>query len=335
MPLTLEQLKAQLGQDITSPNNLVHVYNSSQMRRTSIEKTKSQFKYYVEMNPYSLEYFLPVHSIFLFGETNRHLLGSQDYFLVRDGLYPLLDFFHHNPTPDSISAVFLVHQRLSSFVPLAWRKQIAYYNYEIHHSKIGESDKILLSGLLNNNFVSLDHFEKMIEDLLKKNPHPKNLISLLTHRTDLFVGDNSIGLSHIFIYLKTLMKKLGTEIDFVPPEQAENLPLHEFGFIDFNENLLTIADDYMVHLLLSKGARPLFENKIERFSDDLLIPCSQNHSLRLSFHTPSWTHETDERIAKFKKILGLNLSSAPTEKYLGLSPDFFLFCRDMAKEVVP
>lgn len=332
MALTLEQLKIQIEQDVASSASLVNVYNGSRMRR-DIEKTKDQNKFLIEMSPYSMEYFLPLHSIFLFGENNKNLLGSQDYFLVRDGLYTLLDFFHHNPTPEGIGSIFLVHQRLSSFVPTAWRKQVAYYNYEVQRSQI--KNKIILSGLFNNNFVSLDDFEKKLNTLKTNHPHINDYMSLLTHRSDIFIGENSTGLSHIFLYCKVLMKNLGTQIDFLTAEQAESLPLYEYSFADFNENLLTIADDYIIHLLLSKGVTPLFSTALEKFSNDVIIPCSSHHNLRVSFDAPSWTKESDERILKFKKILGINSNQIPSEKYLGLSPDFFLFCRDLAKELVP
>lgn len=332
MALTLEQLKIQIKHDATSSTSLINICNSSSMRR-GIQKSKSQNTFLMEMSPYSIEYFLPVNSIFLFEENNKHLLSSQDYFLIRDGLYTLLNFFHYHPTPENISSIFLIHQRLSSFVPLAWKKQVAYYNYDLPNAQANKN--IILSGLFNNNFVSLDAFEKKLDQVKKTSPNSQDFLSLLTHRSDLFIGENDLGLSHIFFFCKLLMKKLGTQIDFLTVNQIESLQLNEYSFVDFNENLLTIADDYMIHLFLSKGVPPLFSPIIEKFNDDVVIPCSPHHSLRISFAPPSWTKESEDKIFKFKKILGINSNPISSEKYLGLSPDFFLFCRDLAKELVP
>jgi len=332
MPLTLEQLKIQITGDLACSDNLVSVYNNEIMRRNLGQKTKAQEKFRLEMGPYSSDYFLPIHSLFLFGEKNKHLLGSQDYFLIRDGLYTLLDFFHHHPTPKDISSIFIIHQRLASFVPLTWKKQVAFYNYEIPQAKI--KDKIILSGLLNNNFVSLKAFEKKLDKIIEKYPHNKDFMALLTHRTDLFLGESQTGLSPIFDYCKILHQKLGTNIDFVSPEQVENFSIHEYSYVDFNENLLTIADDYMIHLLLSKGATPLFSHPIQIFDDDIVIPCSPCHCLRLSFQEPSWAISTDEKISKFKKIIGMDNLVNENSKFIGPSPDFFLFCRDLSHEIL-
>ena len=201
--------------------------------------------------------------------------------IARDGLVPLLWFFHHYPKPGALNFRFLVHSSLAGYIPESWRERVGTYQVESLLPETGAPPaEIVFCGLTSNSHCTLESLERRLAQL-KGGFSQQNWQQIAKTVFVLLRLDSRPSLTDSFesAFLLGLGRLLGgpaTAVDWYGLETREN-----FGdslFVDLNDGLLC-ADSYVRHLILSRGGHEF--SHAPRDGRGELIELSQMHGLRI------------------------------------------------------
>ena len=120
-------------------------------------------KYLELLQPHSSRYFSRLRPMFSFEVKTLESLNLFSHVLFKDGVFPLLKFFHRFPTPGRLRTKVLVSINLCALVPDEWQEHVYYYELSFLKRK-NEGKKALL--VLNAMSFFVD--EKSLENDLSR-----------------------------------------------------------------------------------------------------------------------------------------------------------------------
>ncbi len=221
---------------------------------------------------------------------NLHDLHSAEqinYFqqvLVRDGLFPILDFFNRHPDPKFFKPIFIFHKNFADYIPIKWQRNVLFYDFAfLPESKLMQHffahDSLLIKGIYNYNVFDLEK----LEYLLSTSMNFKNIFLSLNLLDNPFLNKKWEGNSLLYDFSKTidnLKRKFPNfeKIELITYEQLFKIKnLNEFKFVDLNKKFHYYSDEYLNFYLIKNGAIP---HEVE------LIPKPQSTSGHLVRITP-------------------------------------------------
>ncbi|MCE3009999.1 MAG: hypothetical protein LW875_05255 [Proteobacteria bacterium] len=216
-----------------------------------------EVKAYLEfLWPMAESYYSPITGVFLLQVVKLELLNKKQYWMVRDGLLPLLWFFRLHPKPTGLNSKLLVEESLLPFVPEAWNNQVGSYKL-VSTAKGNGKRKLLLVGYLSEFFMPLDEvgswFTKALsndsQDELKK----MSKSVFLPYRQWHFQSESD----HFYhlIFTKKMIEALGSDFEPLTHKKLQQMEsTNGYEVLLANSNLL-LSDNALVHNLLSKGAK--------------------------------------------------------------------------------
>lgn len=242
-------------------------------------------KFYHYFYPHSEVYQSPLIPLFLYELEDLEMLNYFPVVLARDGAISLMKFFFENPNPSKVKTPILIHQSLKNLVPLAWKENIAFYNYDAKKiAKVDQSiDKIFLTLFSEPKHCSLEYAEKklrQLEEKIQKGCCPE-IKCYFNYKIP--VGEESHDQHHTkhLFEMTTLIKEIFPEnkVSYVTNDDVKSLSMNNSLLIDLNEFKFFFADCFVRHLILGQGAVELAE-EVERIGYH--IPYSFNHGLLIS-----------------------------------------------------
>ncbi len=276
--------------------------------------TDTERAYLHYLAPYSSKYFSVLNPFLIYGGANTSLLLKKDKWFLRDGLIPLSFFFKDAPEELlDTKREFYVHKDFWFLVPMKWRKQVRFYDFEskVTFCQKNKPKQIVICGIANETLADPKEFVEQVEILsttFSKNELEKmNVIAYFPNkRTDLWgrwKDENN------FKYAKTLFEKIKLDIDFPEWDAISTTSSYE-GTLYYEINSGSILkDSFVTQLLLSKGAGLLKQPKIESFFElSSTVSLSMYHQVNLyncnydaapSIGNPM----EDELLPYFKKII--------------------------------
>ena len=115
----LERQKRDLRESLSRLQNL---------REYSFEGAKYLFP--SKTYPHAEDIFHILNPLYIYEIPQFEKFACHDYILVRDGFFPLADFFHRFSRPGGIETTLLVHERLRFIIPETWANNVLTYNIQ-------------------------------------------------------------------------------------------------------------------------------------------------------------------------------------------------------------
>lgn len=285
--------------------------------------------------PMSIQYQSSLNPIFLCESPSFAQLNQCPAWLIRDGLVPLLWFFHLNPKPIGFKTRFFIHQSLEAFVPAPWRSKVGTYQIRSNHKpQSHKPSNILFVGNLFPDSTSPDTTLHILDTFIQKfgKNHLKfsNKFAYFSSKTNRFRQDTE----HFFapdFYLK-IYKKIGTDIEILNWAQFESQVYARNALIvNINDDFLC-ADSFLIHHALAGGAH-LFQadppmRNARSDSHSSILPLSENHHFLIHERIPARSNVTrrvtkrqSDQLMKMLKRIDLTMRSSTNHHFPW--PDWF------------
>jgi hypothetical protein len=275
------------------PTRLSEWFNSHPSRARSasdFEPSGKLAKEYLDfLWPIGMTYASPLNPLFLVECSDPRQLSRRRTWASRDGLVPLLWFFHQNPEPRGFSGELLIPSDFSACVPHSWRKQVALVDWT-SSERPAARPKFLLTGLAMNTYCSIEQLEEILGALQRDFGDLRRCETraLLLSRFD------GWGQEHDHDYHPRYFMKLHTAFgEFQPmkwPEFDSNSDLRGWTVIDLNGRSL-VSDSFLTQNALGRGASLWTPRTLDAMptSASEYIPLSPYHGARVHSRYPSQT----------------------------------------------
>lgn len=207
--------------------------------------------------PAGESYFSPVQCAFFIQFISLSLFNQQPFWIMRDGLIPLLWFFKTHPRPTGIKSRIYVHESLTNYVPKEWQEITGSYHLK-STSRFGKStsaSSLLLTSVGSEIYCG----QKALADNLKLWAEQRPEIKLTDIPKLAFLPYRHFGGPTEQTFHPNLMiqlcKAMGTDIRATNWNQMQSTDSWEnFYILDLNDGMIC-SDSYFVHFVLARGAQ--------------------------------------------------------------------------------
>ncbi|MCK5883677.1 MAG: hypothetical protein KAG61_08315 [Bacteriovoracaceae bacterium] len=244
----------------------------------------------------------PLNPVFLSQIYDLDLIEFVKYFMVRDGLYGVTDFFHRFPSPNNIKSILIIPEDFVDFVPEEWCKNVAYYSFKVDQRGCDEvsNDVLFIKGIGTSTSCNLLAIEDLASTICRKGI--KKIIAYLPVRKDYFRRDEVFDEQTTHQVLSILIRKTKCDIQFLPWRDLLQCKVRGY-FYDINGSGAIIFDDFLAHRLIAAGNVPLYCSKGESDKDDLFIRLSEYHGVRVISNEPQRNSTVASEAEKMKGYL--------------------------------
>lgn|GEM_PF-721627 len=228
------------------------------------------------LSPDSEAYKAVINPVFSFDFEigSKEFISELKVFSLRDGVMPLMRFFAINANPYEHVPLLIVDSSLSSLVPPEWREKVILRETFVE-VKSEASNKILLLLSADPHSLPLDILDLELEKLAAV-IKPADEIHLLFSSMRLRGEGEAIN-DHAWGYKclqKILLRFRQNVLHVVSYPDYLKTDYKNFRFFFINPLKFYFTDSFLFHDLCSKGAMPLFHQKVG----------DQKPQLKLSFH---------------------------------------------------
>lgn len=225
------------------------------------------------MWPMANEYVSPLNAIFLVQIIQLSAFNQRRYWLIRDGLVPLVFFFKVHPKPEGVRTRLFIEESVAFVVPEAWRPLVGTYRVTSSFQP-ADLSKTLFCGLAAPHHQEDEELREQLNSLDGENLRKRENSVYLPTRPYFLNFDETFPLR----YLSILTSAVGSRLQPLAWSQV-NFRTHFSGYelIELNGKRL-VADSYIAHLVLARGA---FIRSRPRSESERWIPLSPFHGLAL------------------------------------------------------
>ncbi len=222
--------------------------------------------------------------------TKLDQLKALPYIFVRDGFESLVRFFEIYPGPKQISTTLIIPEIFSPIVPIEWEEQILYYRFHLKslscQKKIA-STYAIVKGMTYKPFFSFDFFKRQM-NIIKENIHIQLVYFYLDFKyinshgpeRELYEQENVFNGLDVLTYI---CKEFGDKAKFLSWPQVEGLDNFRSGtFVDLNEQMFLLSDDYSSNFLVSNGCSPFLKTERAVGSNEFFYRISPEHGVVIS-----------------------------------------------------
>ena len=297
----------------------------------SFQKDSRNLKFVSCQEPESLGHFHILNPSFSGEHSHEDAVNLYPFWLVRDGFIPLVVFFRSSPATHQ--STLLYHENFSFLIP-SQNKKTAYL-YGISHRPCypkTKRDKVIVSGILNAANFSLDYLEKQItkisRSLEKKKLTWEGVYFNFYIRENRYFKVDPERVNPIFFYIKAIDRLTKGKAQFLTEKDMFNIDsFFEWFYVCLHERNILISDNYIEHLISSKGGIPLFAKKKREKEKSLSIPISPYHDYVIR------EFQYDRKQCRFESInrmFDFFLDCGSEEELL--CGDFFFYARDFLRQ---
>ncbi len=220
--------------------------------------------------PSAISYDSPLCPIFLAEVSKIQVLAKRPIWLIRDGLVPLSWFFEMHPKPPvGLKTRLFIAEKLSGYVPTAWRKLFGTYRLvsRTPSKRIRGAKKLFLASVVLESYCSRESLRQKCQEVrrllgpkIASEPH----LGFFPIHQEL----PSAFPSQFIIDICQTIPGTIQAIDWPKFNQSDSL--QGYSLFEFNDDLIC-ADSYLSHAVLTRGATLLNSefhldsiNKIEK-----------------------------------------------------------------------
>lgn len=247
-----------------------------------------QCKQFVDsMWPLSARYASPLNPIFLVEIGSLDLLRQRPFWMIRDGLIPLLWFFELHPEPKlkNFSSKLLVSEDLAPFIPAPWRNYFGTYQKVSRHSAdvSGADRRLLIAGVVSENFCSLDFLESDLKKIREWVETRKTSKRQQTEALVFLPTQGDISSAFVSQYIVNVCQAIGGDMRCLSWQKFSTLDgLENCDFLELNDGQIC-KDSFLEEFALSSGALPIGRQHLpvaaEMGSGTRYVELSPHHGL--------------------------------------------------------
>ena len=223
--------------------------------------------------------------------TNVDQVDNAPCFIVRDGLFLTMDFFNRCLKQKELRTLLLFHHGLKDFIPANWEENVLFFEYAynkkkpvFHFTKQSSKKLILKFNLLKGCFSP-----EKIHSFLESIDHYQEIILCFSlHETNHFLSnqwDGGVFLHSTYEEIEKIKNKCLEKCEKVSSIPLKSLQmvndLFEYDFYDISQSEHYYIDDYTNYHCLLSGATPLKMKEESGHPDDISLPLSFNHGIRV------------------------------------------------------
>lgn len=251
-------------------------------------------------DPSTSLFLMPFNGVILSNIIDISDISCVPYILSRDGLIGLVDFFNRFPKPEPSSPTLIVPELFASVIPINWQPQILFYRYSLTNNQWGEASTLYVRANFAQSIITKNDLKELDECLHQLNP--SRIILNATFPEDYF---SQIKLTPPFHHLGELYRKTEAEISFLG--WKDFVVAKDRGYyLNLNSSSLAIFDDYIDHMMLSKGHRPCSISTQDTSLNDLVYSLSPHHSIVISDRSSYPVGNRAEEIERMKSFIPHN-----------------------------
>jgi hypothetical protein len=268
------------------------------------------------LDPWKDSYASPLVHINLYQVTTAKQINSLPFFLVRDGLFTLLDFFHRLPNPKLAPGIMFIHNSLKDYVPPIWRAKVIYYEFEYRNLETNvfqqKNKEVFIKANVTQGIFDYDLAMKKVLELKKLKFNKFNF--LFFNRSNVFLAKEWDSDYLTIEYVRTqakfinFLEKEKIDYEFLTWKEFFHIQgAHQFSCLDLNYKEKHYIDDFTNYHFLKKGMTPLNLSSMKGHESDLYVPITSFHGIRILGQAPTINSAKGDEI--FKNLKLMNVSS--------------------------
>ena len=220
--------------------------------------------------PHSEDIFNLLNPLYINEITDFSKLDRNDYILVRDGFFPLMDFFYRFSRPGGSEVVLLIHEKLQFIIPETWRNNVVIYNIQrtFNREESRRAPKSLyLCATTCDSDVRLSTFRQKLAEARAVYGDAWNDIEVkigVLLREEPYYRPNKEVIHESFPLVKEIYTQLGIGSEFCTwREIAEGRDFRQACYYYMTENCFSHAYSYIDHFFLSNRCMP-FDDRFDK-----------------------------------------------------------------------
>lgn len=242
-------------------------------------------KYVSLLSPDSKLYSSALAPFFSFELENpaKDVLKLFELISLRDGVLPLLNFFHSTPTPEKADPILVVDCALSSLVPREWRSKTVLRELVCLKKDASlANSKVIIVISPEKNSTPLNIVRNEIRKI-------KNKINASCEILLFFSSVNRVGVENIQIedswryklFQSILVELADCRVRVLDWKEYSSEDLSSSRCFFINPLLYYFTDSYLYHDLLQRGSTPLLNDGNANGDSRYLLQLSANHGFAL------------------------------------------------------
>ena len=233
--------------------------------------------FFHKVYPHGVEIHSLLNPLYLNSVRDFASFARHDYILVRDGFYPLMDFFYRFGRPGNSEVILLVHEKLQFLVPEAWKNNILTYNIQrrFNYQEHRLAPKTLyLCALSCDSDIRLETFQQKLSEVQKLYGNDLNNIDVkigLLLREEPYYQHRKERLHESFPLVREVYLRLGLESQFcIWPEIIAGKGFHQSCYYYMCEEYFSHAYSYIDHFFLSHRCMP-FDDRFDQKEEGEIV----------------------------------------------------------------
>ena len=290
--------------------------------------------------PHAEEIFNLLNPLYVHGVNNFSKLVGNGYILLRDGFYPLVDFFNRFARPGMSDIILLVHEKLACVVPELWKNNILTYNIQRNFDNEGSRwlpETLYLCALTCDSDIRIETFHKKIlglKEFYGDRLSPKDIKFGILLREEPYYKNKKELLHESFPLVREIYSEFGLESNFCTwREVLSSKNFHRSCYYYVSEEYFGHAYSYIDHFFLGRRCMPFDGRFDSQKRGEMVFEVSPHYSIHVNqFHySPNnfWP-----QVTKMINALGVESSLAHSEffPYSWKLAEEYLFDEDKGKE---
>ncbi|EQC47901.1 hypothetical protein [Bacteriovorax sp. Seq25_V] len=232
------------------------------------------------------EYVNPLNNISLCSIPEIEHIENQQYYMSRDGLIPLLDFFLQFPSPLRTTPQIAVNEQYIDYIPKDWNEYIIPYKFAYcpiwknPFNEIENRDNLLITLYPCDHIISLENIKKILEDI---SPQQYKKVYIYVQYGHSFFKHHDEVLRHTYKVINDMNRHFKCETEIITDTHLfGKVDLKTCNFLELNHNGILWYDNFLIQRILSKGARPHFTTECQIDDKSFLHRQSLNHGVVLT-----------------------------------------------------
>lgn len=245
-------------------------------------------KYLELLEPHSGRYFSRLRPMFSFEVKNLESLNLFSHVLFKDGVFPLLKFFHRFPVPGKLRAKILISYSLRALIPDEWRQHVHYYQMKfLTRESPGKSALLVLNAM--NYFIDEESLKRELS-LIKKSLGSYEEYYILP-LYNIGRGEDYLHRDRSYVFnLFSLIREELPNIRSLAPSSALDRVNESWNYHLFNPYKYYIDDCSFLHEVTRRRARPILTRE-EAPDGGQFYQLSPEHGMNIYMDLGSLTHK--------------------------------------------
>ena len=235
------------------------------------EKNADNGDFYHYYYPHTHRIFNILNPLYLNSVKEMEKVFSYDYTLVRDGLFPLMNFFFRFSRPGKSGIILLIHEELKFVIPKTWADNVLTYRlcHKFPPSRENQFPRALYlcassceSGIRYQTFCEKI---KRVKDFYGNRLNDIDLKWLIFFDQDIYHSHKKDNFINYPYFIKEILSQFGMESKFYTwSDLINNRDFYCSSYYYMADDYFSHSYSYVDHFFLSSRCVP-FDDRFDRF----------------------------------------------------------------------